>query len=165
MKNFLHDILARMKLFAKSVLSLTNYSFLQPRRSIQSFMYPCSVLHMDSPETLLHCHCHFLVTWTSWQNLKKLSHRWVNESGVPTLQLLIQWRHHPIEEATWEDYGLISGQFPSFHLEDNAYFQEGCTDKNPAPLKTYPRRKRGSGSIDEVLQMLGRVEQLYNRSS
>ncbi|KAH0725224.1 hypothetical protein KY284_001089 [Solanum tuberosum] len=71
---------------------------------------------------------------------KILSHRWVKESGVPTLELLIQWRRCPVEEASWEDYDLLAVQFPLFFLEDNASFQGGCTDTNP-PLKTYFRRK------------------------
>lgn len=53
---------------------------------------------------------------------KVLSHRWVKESGVPTLELLIQWHHRPIEEASWEDYDLLAVQFPSFCLEDKASF-------------------------------------------
>jgi len=71
---------------------------------------------------------------------KVLSHRWVKESGVPTLELLIQWRRCPVEEASWEDYDLLAVQFPLFCLEDKASFQGGCTDTNP-PLKTYFRRK------------------------
>ncbi|XP_070006003.1 uncharacterized protein [Nicotiana sylvestris] len=49
---------------------------------------------------------------------KVLSHRWVKESRVSTLELLIQWRHRSIEEASWEDYDLLAVQFPSFWLED-----------------------------------------------
>lgn len=93
---------------------------------------------------------------------KVLSHRWVKESGILTLELLIQWRQRPVEEATWEDSDLLAHQFPSFRLEDKVSFQEGCTNTNPTPLKTYSRRQRGSGdkalgSIDQVqlLQFLG----------
>lgn len=85
------------------------------------------------------------------------------------MELLIQWLNHPIEEASWEDYNLLTGQFPSFRLEDKSYFQEGCTDMRPSHLKTYSRRKRGSGdkdgtSIDQVhlFKLLGIVEQLNN---
>ncbi|KAH0678863.1 hypothetical protein KY284_019948 [Solanum tuberosum] len=71
---------------------------------------------------------------------KVLSHCWVKESRVPTLELLIQWHRRPVEEASWEDYVLLAIQFPLFCLEDKASFQGGCADTNP-PLKTYFRRK------------------------
>lgn len=38
---------------------------------------------------------------------KVLSHHWRKESMVPTLELLIQWRHRPVEEASWEDQNLL----------------------------------------------------------
>ncbi|KAH0693058.1 hypothetical protein KY290_021231 [Solanum tuberosum] len=56
---------------------------------------------------------------------KVLSHRWAKESGVPTLELLIQWRRRPVEEASWEDYDLLAVQFPLFCLEDKEFFQGG----------------------------------------
>lgn len=76
---------------------------------------------------------------------KVLSHCWINEFGIPTLDLLIQWCNRPLEEATWEDYNLLARQFPSSRFEDKSYFEEGCTDMNPAPFKTYSRRRLGSG--------------------
>ncbi|KAH0750729.1 hypothetical protein KY290_029961 [Solanum tuberosum] len=69
-----------------------------------------------------------------------LSNRWVKESGVPTLELLIEWCHHLVKEASWEDYDFLGVQFPLFFLENKASFQGGCTDTNP-PLKTYFRTK------------------------
>ena len=41
------------------------------------------------------------------------------------MKLLIQLRHHPIEESRWEEYDLLAGQFPSFCLEDKASFGGG----------------------------------------
>ena len=75
---------------------------------------------------------------------KILAHRWVSHSNVQVLELLVQWLHRPSEEATWETYELLAGQFPSFRLEDKASFQGGSTDRHQPqsqPLRTYSRRK------------------------
>lgn len=68
-----------------------------------------------------------------------LAHRWVKEGGVPVLELLVQWENRPLEEASWESYDLLAGQFPSFRLEDKASFQRGSTD-TVQPLKTYSQK-------------------------
>lgn len=71
---------------------------------------------------------------------KILSHRWVEKTGISTLELLVQWKDRSIEEASSENYDLLAGQFPSFRLEDKSNFQGQSTDTIP-PLKTYSRRK------------------------
>ncbi|KAK1409444.1 hypothetical protein QVD17_35970 [Tagetes erecta] len=67
-----------------------------------------------------------------------LEHRWVFEAGQPVLELLISWSQRPIEEATWESYDLLVEQFPSFRLEDKAFYRGGSNDKNQL---VYTRRK------------------------
>ena len=34
------------------------------------------------------------------------------------LELLLKWNSLLLYEATWEDFSLVSTQFPEFHLED-----------------------------------------------
>ncbi|PWA81057.1 hypothetical protein CTI12_AA191120 [Artemisia annua] len=68
-----------------------------------------------------------------------LAHCWVIEAGQPVLELLILWCHRPAEEATWENYDLLTTQFPDFRLEDKAFYREGSNDT--FPLKVYSRRK------------------------
>ncbi|KAD3640576.1 hypothetical protein E3N88_29799 [Mikania micrantha] len=47
-----------------------------------------------------------------------VSHRWVLEAGVYVLELLIEWQHRPMEEATWESYDLLAAQLPLFRVSD-----------------------------------------------
>ena len=74
--------------------------------------------------------------------------------GVPSLELLVQWKDRPVEEASWETYELLVEQFPTFCLKDKASFQGGSNDMTlPAPMKTYFRRKpsvQSKGIEDEV---------------
>ncbi|KAJ7949788.1 Ty3/gypsy retrotransposon protein [Quillaja saponaria] len=70
------------------------------------------------------------------------SHRWVLDGGIPTLELLIEWKDRPMEEASWENYDLLQGQFPTFRLEDKSFFQGGSIDTNPRPLRVYARRRK-----------------------
>ena len=76
---------------------------------------------------------------------KILAHRWISRSN--TLELLVQWQNRPLEEATWEDYDLLSGQFPHFCLEDKASFHGESTDKEL--MHTYSRRKKSKGKREE----------------
>ncbi|PWA74286.1 hypothetical protein CTI12_AA219250 [Artemisia annua] len=78
---------------------------------------------------------------------KILTHHWIPRSN--NLELLVQWQHRPLEDATREDYDLLAGQYPQFCLEDKASFQGGSTDKN---LLTYFRRKKAYGKIKEINQ-------------
>ena len=83
---------------------------------------------------------------------KILGHRWIKEGGVPTLELLVQWDECPLEEASWENYDLLAGQFPGFHLGDKVSFQRGSNDTVP-PLRTYSRRQkcaRQTENLDQV---------------
>ncbi|KAH0781471.1 hypothetical protein KY290_001069 [Solanum tuberosum] len=77
---------------------------------------------------------------------KVLSHRWVKESGVPTLELLIQWHRRPVEEASWEDYDLLAVQFPLFCLEDKASFQ------GDALIPTHISRRTLEENIDKRIK-------------
>ncbi|KAD5961655.1 hypothetical protein E3N88_13128 [Mikania micrantha] len=71
---------------------------------------------------------------------KVLKHCWVTHLGAPSLELLISWQHRPVEEATWEDYDLLTVQFPSFRLEDKSFYRDGSIDKTP--VQVYSRRKK-----------------------
>ncbi|KAD5508936.1 hypothetical protein E3N88_16639 [Mikania micrantha] len=70
-----------------------------------------------------------------------VSHRWVTDSGVRVLELLISWKNRPLEEATWESYDLLAAQFPFFVLEDKFVFEEGCIDTS-TPIHVYTRRNK-----------------------
>ncbi|KAD6796719.1 hypothetical protein E3N88_07615 [Mikania micrantha] len=70
-----------------------------------------------------------------------LDHRWVHSSGSQVLEILIQWKDRPIEEATWEEFDLIATQFPSFRLEDKSTFGPGSIDKSQQ-WKGYTRRHK-----------------------
>nr|GEV19834.1 peroxidase 64 [Tanacetum cinerariifolium] len=76
---------------------------------------------------------------------KILTHRWI--SGSNTLELLVQWQNRPVEEATWEDYDLLSGQFPHFCLEDKASFPWGSTDRKL--IHTYSIGNKSNGKREE----------------
>ncbi|KAD4585551.1 hypothetical protein E3N88_23152 [Mikania micrantha] len=70
-----------------------------------------------------------------------LDHRWVNSSGSKVLEILIQWKDRPIEEATWEEFDLVATQFPSFRLEDKSTFGQGSIDTSQ-PWKVYTQRNK-----------------------
>lgn len=81
----------------------------------------------------------------------------------------MQWVQRLIEEASWEDYDLLAGQFPSFRLADNTSFQGRCTDASfplthspSPPLLTYSRKfNRGKtvrDKADLVHEHVGRVK-------
>lgn len=44
--------------------------------------------------------------------------------GLMEPEFLIQWKHLPTFEATWEPLSLLQAQFPEFHLGDKV-FQKG----------------------------------------
>ncbi|GKB89284.1 hypothetical protein Tco_0961556 [Tanacetum coccineum] len=67
-----------------------------------------------------------------------LARRWVIEAGQHVLELLILWCHCRDEKAAWENYDLLTTQFPDFRLEDKAFYREGSNDT--LPLKVYSRR-------------------------
>ena len=73
--------------------------------------------------------------------IKILNHRWTTSN---TLELLIQWKDRPIEDATWEDYDKLKAQFPLFQLEEKLHFKGGSNDRVPKPFLTYSRRKKKS---------------------
>ncbi|KAA8532224.1 hypothetical protein F0562_032251 [Nyssa sinensis] len=58
-----------------------------------------------------------------------LDTRWVKQGSTFVKESLVQWKHLPIEEATWENTPLLLDQFSNVDLED----------KNPS----------GGGSVDE----------------
>ncbi|KAJ0561741.1 putative nucleotidyltransferase, Ribonuclease H [Helianthus annuus] len=84
-----------------------------------------------------------------------LAHRWIFEAGTPVLELLVSWLSRPVEEATWESYDLLAEQFPSFRLEDKAFYREGSNDT--IPLKTYSRR----GKKRAVADMAGQFNSVF----
>ncbi|KAD4888237.1 hypothetical protein E3N88_20310 [Mikania micrantha] len=81
-----------------------------------------------------------------------LDHRWLSVAGSTVLEILIQWKDRPLEEATWEEYDLVSQQFPSFRLGDKSTFGQGSNDTNP--VKVYVRKNR------KVKQMAATWQQL-----
>ncbi|KAH0665207.1 hypothetical protein KY285_026413 [Solanum tuberosum] len=140
MRSFYLDILDHTKLFVELVLFLITCRFLKHLRYIIFHFWllrparGCSDI-ASPPPLPLSGELEFIVEPENF-----LSNRWVKESGVPTLELLIEWCHHLVKEASWEDYDFLGVQFPLFFLENKASFQGGCTDTNP-PLKTYFRTK------------------------
>lgn len=65
------------------------------------------------------------------------------------MELLIQWHHPPIEEASWEDYNLIS-----------TYFQEGALIQTHLPLRLILE-----GDVPLRLILEGNVEALTKSNS
>ncbi|KAI4351277.1 hypothetical protein L6164_005653 [Bauhinia variegata] len=49
-----------------------------------------------------------------------IKHRIIDRNSVLVSQVLVKWKGLPIFEATWEDEGIIQGQFPDVSLEDKA---------------------------------------------
>ncbi|KAF7812228.1 retrotransposon gag domain, Retroviral aspartyl protease [Senna tora] len=78
-------------------------------------------------------------SWKLLEPEKILKQHWGKESSVKVLDLLVQWKGRPIEEASWENYGQLPTQFPHFLIEDKSVFQGGSSDR---PLITYSRRPR-----------------------
>ena len=60
---------------------------------------------------------------------KVLAQQSVRHHGDNVKQLLIQWQHKPIEEATWEDKLMIQRKFPTSSLEDKTVFEGGGSDR------------------------------------
>ncbi|KAD5961140.1 hypothetical protein E3N88_12613 [Mikania micrantha] len=85
---------------------------------------------------------------------KVLSFRWVTEAGVRVLELLIEWKNRPVEEATWEPYDLLAKQFPQFRLEFKSHFGEGCIDTNPVRVYTRKKKKKDADVTLEQLELV-----------
>lgn len=62
-----------------------------------------------------------------------LEHHWTGHH----LELLINWKTQPLEEAIWEDYDFLAQQFSDFRLEDKSAFKGGSNDR----ILTYQRRR------------------------
>nr|GFB68803.1 G patch domain-containing protein 1 [Tanacetum cinerariifolium] len=89
-----------------------------------------------------------------------LAHRWVIEAGQPILELLILWCHRHTEEATWENYDLLTTQFLDFRVVDNAFYRKGSNDT--IPLKFYSRRKIRVQSAAEKDQFKSLLNYLFD---
>ena len=64
--------------------------------------------------------------------------RVVTEHGVQNVELLIKWIGRSQEDSSWENYDVIVEQFPTFRLEDKAFFLAGS---NVRPTLVYSRRR------------------------
>lgn len=55
------------------------------------------------------------------------------------------------EEASWKNYDLLQGQFPTFRLvfDDKLFFKESSIDTYRRPLQVYTRRKKYSRDKEE----------------
>lgn len=58
-----------------------------------------------------------------------LASRDILKQGQTTKQWLIKWKNRNLEDATWEDEGLLKSQFPFWRLEDKAVVIEGGNDR------------------------------------
>lgn len=89
---------------------------------------------------------------TKWEPIQVLASRVVSARGDSVQQFLIQWKHKPVEEATWEDVSIMQSQFPEFRLEDKSSVQEGGIDRplvqdaaqvnKPKVWRVYVRKNR-----------------------
>ncbi|KAJ3701854.1 hypothetical protein LUZ61_005559 [Rhynchospora tenuis] len=80
-----------------------------------------------------------------------LARRLVNRRNVPVVQILVQWRNQPVEDASWEDFDWIKRRFPNSILEDKDLLKDGGMS-DPTVLVTV-------GSIDSVNPTEGATEQ------
>jgi len=46
-----------------------------------------------------------------------LERRMVNREGKAVIEVLVKWKHLPIEEASWEGYWVLLRKFSGFDLE------------------------------------------------
>lgn len=60
-----------------------------------------------------------------------LDHRWVKQGGKFITESLVQWKHLPAEEATWELTEFLGQQFPHLNLEDKVPLYGRSIDKPP----------------------------------
>lgn len=54
----------------------------------------------------------------------------VFKDGCKFNQLLVKWKNHSVEEATWMDFDDFINQYPTFSLEDKVASQEGSVDRS-----------------------------------
>ena len=57
-----------------------------------------------------------------------LKQREVIKGGKNFSEVLVQWNHHSIEDATWEDAAAFRHTFPHIILEDKDQIQPGAID-------------------------------------
>ena len=50
--------------------------------------------------------------------------------GQPVKQVLVQWSHSPIEDATWEDFHAFCKLYKQLDLEDKVKFERWESDSN-----------------------------------
>lgn len=43
-----------------------------------------------------------------------LQHRLVRHGTSPTTEVLVHWKPHPKEDATWKNYAAFKQKFPTF---------------------------------------------------
>ncbi|XP_075515463.1 uncharacterized protein LOC142550108 [Primulina tabacum] len=60
-----------------------------------------------------------------------LAERIKHLKGQPCQQILVRWKGRSEEEATWESLEDFQGQFPDYHLEDKAHFEEASNVMSP----------------------------------
>ncbi|KAJ4795033.1 polyprotein [Rhynchospora pubera] len=54
-----------------------------------------------------------------------LERRLIKRRNEPVPQILVKWMHQPVEDATWEDYDVITQRFPDHNLEDKVSAKDG----------------------------------------
>jgi hypothetical protein len=57
--------------------------------------------------------------------------RWVKRGAKYVTEALVQWKHMPPEDATWEEVTCLAQQFPDFDLEDKDRVPGGAIDRDP----------------------------------
>ena len=60
-----------------------------------------------------------------------LDTRWVKRGSKFIEERLVQWKHLPKEDATWETTQELQDRFINFNLEDKVHVVEGSIDKPP----------------------------------
>ncbi|MCH89537.1 hypothetical protein A2U01_0010436 [Trifolium medium] len=109
--------------------------------------------------------------------VKVLGTRVTMQKGVATPQSLIQWNNRYVDDVTWEDNGVMRGQFPDFDLEDKVLLEEGGIDgggeeqlgldfgPKPKIWRVY-EKKRGKGNKkDDVAEMVHGMHGLCEHSA
>ncbi|XP_073121875.1 uncharacterized protein [Henckelia pumila] len=60
--------------------------------------------------------------------------RYRRKHGKLVMQVLVQWKNRPLEDATWELADDFQSQFPAFGLEDNTIFEEEGIVTGPSKI-------------------------------
>jgi hypothetical protein len=90
--------------------------------------------------------------------------RWLKQRKHLVAESLVQWKHLPAEDATWEPINQLRELFPTLNLEDKVPFYGGGVDRPRRSERGLKPNPKYLGCISTRTRSCMHVDGKYKRS-